>query len=168
MTELCENGQVDNDGRGKERVLASVVHDNRVATTKHQLANVLVEGSLRIAHIGHILDDDSVVRVGLTLSVQHLVRVDHVIDDVGLANFLAAELLRSRQIVAVIVAQVVVADNGAWFDASTDQKVNQHRLELGLTGLEIITGNENVFAFSQLEKTGNKSILRRTVDVGSL
>lgn len=48
-----------------------------------------------------------VVRV-LVLRVQEAVGVNHVIDHVGLADLLGTELLRCRQVPAVVVAEVVV------------------------------------------------------------
>ena len=49
-----------------------------------------------------------------------------------------SELLWSRQVVAVVVSQVVVADNTCWLDASTDQEIDQHRLQLRLSGFEVV------------------------------
>lgn len=46
--------------------------------------------------------------------------------------------LRRRQVHAVVVAQVVVGDDGGGLDAGAHQEVHQHRLHLGLTALEVV------------------------------
>jgi len=61
---------------------------------------------------------------------------------------------------------VVVACNGGELDTSADQEINQGRLHLGLTRLEIITTNESIVLLSELNCTRNKGVLRRSVDEG--
>lgn len=44
--------------------------------------------------------------------VQYGVRLDHVIHHIALGDLFGAELLWSRQVLSVVVAEVIVADNG--------------------------------------------------------
>ena len=44
--------------------------------------------------------------------VQYGVRLDHVVHHVALGDLFGAELLRSRQVLPVVVAEVIVADDG--------------------------------------------------------
>lgn len=48
-----------------------------------------------------------------------------------------------------------------------DQKVHQHRLDLGLTRFEVIPTDEDPFLHSQLDDPGYKSVLRGSIDVGA-
>lgn len=50
---------------------------------------------------------------------------------------------------------------------SADQKVHQHRLDLGLTRFEVIPTDEDPFLHGQLDDPGDKSVLRGSVDVGA-
>lgn len=82
LAELSQDCQVENDGRGEERVLASVVHHDGVASTEHELADVLVQGAFRVAHIGNVLYHHRVVGMRHTLAIQNLVRVDHIVHNI--------------------------------------------------------------------------------------
>lgn len=53
------------------------------------------------------------------------------------------ELLWWWQIFAIIVAQMVVADNGNGFNASTYEEINQNWLQFGLARFEIIASYVN-------------------------
>lgn len=48
-----------------------------------------------------------------------------------------------------------------------DQKVHQHRLDLGLTRFEVIPTDEDPFLHSQLDDPGYKRVLRGSIDVGA-
>jgi hypothetical protein len=133
--------------------------------THEDLGIVLVESTLVITDSGHVLDDDSVIRV-LALLVQDSVGGDHVIDDVGLGNLLGAELLLGAEVHAVVVAKMVVAGNRRELDTGVDQKVNKGRLHLGLTRLEVVPSDERIVLLSELDGTRNKGVLRRAVDEG--
>lgn len=133
--------------------------------TEEDLSIVLVEGTLVVTDIGHVLDDNAVVGV-LALLVQDVVSLNHVIDDVGLGNLLGAELLLGAQILAVVVAQVVVAGNGGQLDAGVDEEVHKCRLHLGLARLEVVATNVGVVLLGKLNSAGNKGVLGRAVDEG--
>jgi hypothetical protein len=134
-------------------------------TSHEDLGIVLVQSTLIVTNSWHIFDDDSVVRV-LALLVENRVGFNHVIHDIGLGDFLGAELLLGAQVLPIIVTKVVVAGNGSELDTSADQEIDQSRLHLGLTGLEIITANERIVLLSKFNSTRNKGILRRTIDEG--
>lgn len=129
------------------------------------LGIVLVKGTLIVTDCWHVLDDHSVVRM-LSGLVQDSICFDHVIHDIGLGDLLGAELFLGAQVHAVIVAEMVVASNGGEFDTSVDHEVNQSRLHLSLTGLEVIATNESAMLLSKLNGTRNKGVLWGAVDEG--
>lgn len=61
-----------------------------------------------------------------------------------LTHLLRTELLRSWEILSIIVSKVVIADNGDRFDSCTDKKIYQDWLQLGLPWFEVITSNKNI------------------------
>lgn len=61
-------------------------------TTHEDLGVVLIESALVVTNSRHVLDDDSVIGM-LTLLVEDVVSLDHIVDNVRLGNFLGAELL---------------------------------------------------------------------------
>ena len=63
-----------------------------------------------LTDIRDVFNDDRVIRL-LSGLVENAVRLDHVVDHVALGDLLGAELLRRRQVLAVVVTQVVVADD---------------------------------------------------------
>lgn len=126
---LGNDDQINDQGRGEEGVLADVEHAisqvsitsqskahaginlrNGLVATHENLGIVLVQGTLVVSDGGHVLDDDAVVGV-LALLVQYGVGLHHIIDNIGLGDLLGAELLLGAQVLAVVVAKVVVAGN---------------------------------------------------------
>ena len=136
-------------------------------TAHKDLGVVLVQGTLVVSNSGHVLDDDSVIRV-FTFLVQDGIGSDHVINHVGLGDLLGAELFLGAQVLAVVVAKMVVACNRGQLDTGIDQKVDQSGLHLRLAGLEVITSNEGIVLLGKLHSTRDERILRRTIDKGSL
>ncbi len=122
------------------------------------LGVVLIQSALVVTHSGHILDDNSVVRM-LAFLVKNCVGFNHIINNVRLGDFLGAELFVRAEILPIIIAEVVVAGNRSELDTSADQEVNQSRLHLGLTRLEIITPNKGVVSLSKFNGTRDKSVL---------
>ena len=47
--------------------LARIVHNNRVGAAHKDFGDVLVHGALAVAHVRHVLDHDTVVRVFVLL-----------------------------------------------------------------------------------------------------
>lgn len=160
---LGDDDEIDDQRRGQERVLADVEDADGLVAAAEDLGVVLVERALVVADGGHVLDDDGVVGV-LTGLVEDGVGRDHVVDDVGLGDLLGAELLLGAQILAVVVAQVVIAGDGSELDTSVDQEVNESRFHLGLARLEVITTNESALFLCKVNCTGNKGVLGRTVN----
>lgn len=109
--------------------------------------------------------DDGVVRV-LVLLVQDGIGRHHVVNNIGLGDFLAPKLLGGRQVHSVVVAQVVVRSDGQGLDAGIDKEVDEHRLELGLTALEVVAADEDTVTLGEIDQTGNKGVLRAAVDKG--
>ena len=58
LEELGEDGEVEDDGCGEERVLAGVVDDEGVVAAHGDLGGVLVHRALAVGHVGHVLDHD--------------------------------------------------------------------------------------------------------------
>mmetsp|Transcript_81070 Transcript_81070/g.161163 ORF Transcript_81070/g.161163 Transcript_81070/m.161163 type:complete len:342 (-) Transcript_81070:781-1806(-) len=161
---LREDGEVEDERRCQQRILARVVHDDGVGAAHEDLRGVFIHCTLGVGHARHILDDDDMVGVLFGL-VQQAVRSNHVVDDVGLGDLLGAERLRGREVLAVVVAQVVVRDNGCGLDASGDEEVDHDRLHLGLARLEIVAADHHVLLLGELDDSGYESVLRRAVDV---
>jgi hypothetical protein len=136
-------------------------------SSHEDLSIVLIQSALVVANGRHVLDDDCVVRV-LALLVKYSVSFNHVINNIGLGNLLGTELFLGAQVLAVIVAKVVVAGNGSELDTSTNQEVNKSGLHLSLARLEVITTNESIVPLGKLDATGNKGVLGGSVDEGSL
>lgn len=160
---LGNDSEIDDEGTRQEGVLTNVGHRNTLVATHEDLAVVLIHGTFVVTHSRHVLYDDCVVRV-LVLFVQDGVGSHHIVHNVALADFLGAELLGGVEVQAVVVAQEVEGSNRSELDAGVDEEVNQCRLHLGLTGLEVITTNESLLLLGELNAAWNKSILRRTVD----
>lgn len=128
---------------------------------------VLIQSTLVVANGRHILDDNCVIRV-FALLVKHSVGFNHVIDNIGLGDFLGAELLLGAKVLSVVVAKVIVACNGSELDTGADQEVHESGLHLGLTRLEIIATNESAVLLSKLDATWDKSVLGGTIDERSV
>jgi len=155
--------QIQDERAGKKGVFTDIRHGDCLMSTHENLSIVLIQSTLGVSDSRHVLDDDSMVRV-LPFLVQNTVCGDHVINDVTLADLLRAELLVAVEIEAIVVSEMVVARNGGELDTGVDEEVNEGRLHLGLTGLEVITSNEGTVALSKLNHTRNEGVLRRTVD----
>lgn len=76
--------------------------------------------------------------------------------------------MRCREIEAIIVAQMIVADNGNGFDARRNQEINQNGLYLRLTRFEVIATDESSLFFSQFDDPRYEGILRRSIQIRTL
>lgn len=132
-------------------------------TAHEDLGIVLIKSTLVVTNSGHVLDDNSVIRV-FTFLIEDSVRLDHVVDNVGLRDFLGAELLLRAKVLSVIVAKMVVASNGGKLDTSADQEINEGRFHLGLTRLEVVSADESVVLLSKLDSTWDEGVLRRPIN----
>lgn len=164
---LRHDHQVNDQWGGKQRILTDVEDGNGLVAAHENLGIVLVQGTLVVADSRHVLDDNSVIGV-LALLVQDRVGFNHVIDNIGLGDLLGSELLVGAQVLAVVVAQVVVRRDGRELDTGIDQEIDQGRLHLGLTRLEIVAANKRTMLLGKLNGTRNKGVLRRTVDEGCI
>jgi len=160
---LGNDGQIQNEWTGKKGVFTDIRHGDCLMPTHEDLPIVLIQSTLGVPDSRHVLDDDSMVRV-LAFLVQNTVGGNHVVNDITLADLLRAELLVAVEIEAIIVSKMVVTRNGGELDTSVDEEVNEGRLHLCLTGLEVITSNEGTMAFSKFNQTRDEGVLRRTVD----
>lgn len=171
----------ENEEKEKKRktYLALVEDVYGRATAAENLGVVLVDRALGVAHGGDVLDHDDVVRMlalslfaalGLLLLrggiVQQAVGVHHVVHDTGLGDLLGLELALSREVLAVVVAEMVVGRDGERLDARIDEELCEDGLELGLTRLEVVTTDERLVLLGQLDDTRDKGVLGGTVDKG--
>jgi len=51
-------------------------------------------------------------------------------------------------------------------DSSVDEELGEDRLDLGLTRLEVVSGDEGLVVLGKVDATGNEGVLRRSVDEG--
>lgn len=110
------------------------------------------------------LVEGSALRTDLGALVEQAVGIDHVVDDGALADLLALELPLGRQVVAVVVAEMVVGGDGERLDTGVDQELGEDGLELGLTRLQVITADEGLVTLGELNASRNESVLGTTVD----
>ena len=99
------------------------------------------------------------VRV-LVLFVQHSVGGHHVVHDVGLADLFRAELLGSREVPAVVIAEVVVRHDRRRLDARAHEEVYQDRFHLSLAGLEVVPADVRLVLLGKLDHPGDERVLR--------
>lgn len=128
---------------------------------------VLVKSTLVVPNGWHVLDDDSVVWM-LSRLVQNGIGLDHVIHNIGLGDLLGTELLLRAQVLSVIVAQMIVAGNGGELDAGADEEVDESRLHLGLTRLEVITTNVRIMLLGKFNASWDEGVLWRAIDEWSI
>lgn len=159
--------QVDDQWGSEQGVLAHVEKTDGLVSTHEDLRVVLIQGALVVAYSGHVLDHDSMVGV-LAWLVEHAVSLNHIVHDVGLGDFLGAELLLRTEIHAIVIAEVIVAGDRSELDAGVDHEVDQGRLHLGLTGFEVVTPNECTVLLCELNRSWDKGILRRAIDERSI
>jgi len=106
--ELTQHQHIDHDRNGKEGILANVVRRDCVYSAKEDLGSILVEGSLRVANERHILNNNFVIDMIITLWVEQSVRLDSIVKNTSLGYLFRLEALVLRQVLSIIVAQVVV------------------------------------------------------------
>jgi len=175
--ELSEDRKVEDQGSSEQRVLALVEDVDGATASAEDLRVVLVDGALGVTNSGNILDDDDVVGMlafsdGNTLGAdlgsleEQTVRINHVVDDAALADLLALELPLRRQVVAVVVAEMVVRGDGERLDTGVDQELGEDGFEFGLAGLEIVAADEGLVALREGNDTGDKCVLGCAVDEG--
>ena len=92
----------------------------------------------------------------------------HVVHHVGLGDLLAPERLRRREVLPVVVAQVVVRDDRRRLDAGADQEVDEHGLHLGLAALEVVAADQDAPLDGEAQQAGHERVLRRAVDEGAV
>mmetsp|Transcript_12652 Transcript_12652/g.46725 ORF Transcript_12652/g.46725 Transcript_12652/m.46725 type:complete len:281 (+) Transcript_12652:377-1219(+) len=164
LAELHDHHQIIDQGRRQQGVFAGVVQDDRVRAAHEDLRGVLVHRSLRVTHVGNILDDYSMVGM-LVLVVQDPVRRHHVVHHIRFRDLLGAEGLRRTEIASIIVSQVVVRHDGDRLDARIDEEVHQHAFHLRLPGLEVVAGDVDLVPLGQLDDARHEGVLGRAIDV---
>ena len=160
---LSNNDQINDQGRRQQRVFTDIEQADSLVTSHEDLGVILVESALVVAHGWHILDYYTVVWM-LSLLVENVVGLDHIVYHVGFGNLLRAKLLVAAQIHAIIIAKVVVARNRGELDASVDHEVHERRFHLCLSGFKIITTDEGVMLLGKFNSTRHKSVLGGAVD----
>lgn len=157
--------EIDDERGCQKRVFADVKDRDGLVATEENLSIVLVKSTLVIANGGHVLDHDGVVRV-LAFLVQDRVGGNHVVNDIGLGDFLGTELFLGGQVHSVVIAEMVVRGDGGELDACVDEEVNECGLHLSLAGFEVIAANEGIVLRGKLDSSGNEGVLWRAVNEG--
>ncbi len=100
----------------------------------------------------------------LTVLVKQAIGSDHVVHDGRLGNLLGTELTLRREVLSVVVTEMVVRSDSSRFDTGVDEEFGEDGFDLGLTGLEIITSDETLLPLSKLNRAGDEGVLRSTID----
>ena len=100
--------------------------------------------------------------------VENFIRLDCVIQYTCFRNFLGLEALVFLEILAVVVAQVVVRDNRGDPDSRADQVVAHDSLKSSLARLEVTAPEKPSLLLSILDDCRVESILRGSVQVKNL
>lgn len=136
---------------------------------------VLINRPLRVSYSWDVLDDDDMIRVFTVLLPfitsrleQQVVRFDHVIHHAALRDLLALELPLGTQVPPIVVTEMVVARDAQHLDTRSSQEVGEHALDLGLTSLEVISGDEGLVRFSEGDAARDEGVLRSAVDEGTV
>jgi len=165
--ELSKDDKIGHERSSKKGILTSVVDSDGVDTTHEDFGSVLIHSTLAITNIRDVLDDDAVVGL-LTRLVEETVALDDIIDDTCLCDFLGTELCRRAEVLAIVVAKVIVRDDGGDLETSTNEEVSEDALDLGLTTLEIVTSDVDTVTLGKFDDTGDEGVLRRAVDETAL
>ena len=156
---LGNDHEVNDQRRREKRVFTDIEQADGLMSTHEDLGVIFIERPLVVSNSWHVFDDHAMVGM-FTRLVKDMVCFNHIIHNIGLGNLLGAELLLGTQVHTIIVAEMVVAGDGAELDACIDHEVHQSRLHLGLSGFEIITANEGAMLLCQLNGPWYESILR--------
>src|ERR1700761_1111078 len=162
MTRSMMRGDASNESSQTLKILGSRVSQqitvegggnlrDGLVSTEENFGIILIESTLIIPNCGHVLDHDGVVRV-LPLLIENRVRLNHVVDNVGLGDLFGTVLLLRAEVLAVVVAEVVVARNGGNLDARVDEEIDQGRLHLSLARLEIVASNKGGVFLGELDR----------------
>ena len=76
--------------------------------------------------------------------------------------------MRRGEVFAVVVAEVIVADDGGWFDSGRHEKVHQDGLEFGLAGFEVVACDVDPVFLCQFNDARNEGVLWTAIDVANL
>mmetsp|Transcript_21361 Transcript_21361/g.43111 ORF Transcript_21361/g.43111 Transcript_21361/m.43111 type:complete len:373 (-) Transcript_21361:610-1728(-) len=164
FAQFSQDHQVVNERGGQKGILAGVVHHDGIFTPHENFVGVFVHGPLGIGDVRHVLDHDDVIGVFVLLE-QHAIRRDHVVHDVRFRYLLGTELRGGAQVLPVVVAQMIVGDDGHGFDPGRNQEIDQDRFHFGLTGFEIVAGDEDLVLTGEFDDSGYEGVLGRAVDV---
>ena len=115
-------------------------------------SDVLMQGTLAVAHVRHILDDHTVTGLH-DLLVERWVAAPCIVHHAALGHLLGAELWRGRQVLPVIVAQVVVPHDGRGLVARADKQIHEHGLDPGLARPLVVSTHKEAALPLELEGT---------------
>lgn len=76
-----------------------------------------------------------------TLGVKDLVTGHGIIEDTSLGDLLGLEALVFREVLSVVVTEMVVGDDRGEAETGSNEEVTHDGLEAGLARLEVSTGN---------------------------
>jgi hypothetical protein len=76
--------------------------------------------------------------------------------------------MRGRQVLPIIIAEMIIGDNGLRAEPSPHKIIHENRLKFRLSSFKNIPGYGNLPVACEVQDTRDQSILRRSVDVGAL
>lgn len=74
----------------------------------------------------------------------------------------------TREIFAVIIAEVIVTCYSHRLDAAADEKIDEYAFHSSLSGFEIVPSNPGFLPLRQFPDAGDERVLRRAVDERNL
>jgi hypothetical protein len=160
---FAEDDKIDNKACRKETVFANVVADEGMFTSHEDFTAVLIDSFLWVSSIGHVFDDNSVIRIFFWVSgIEEQRVIQNILDAFWLGGFLWLELFFRVQILPVVVSQMIVGNTGLRLDTSTGEEINERSFELCLAWLEVISDEES--CERRFLESLNEGILGRSID----
>lgn len=166
--QFTKHHHINHQRDSQKRVFADVVGGDSVHAVHEDRTGVLVQGTFGVANEGNVLNNHFVVNVFVVFRIQDRVALDGVVQNSAFRELLRLEALVLGQVLAVVVAQMVVGNTTGDAQAGTDQKVAHDRFETGLSGLEVTAGQQTAFLLGILHHSGVERVLRRTIKVQDL
>jgi hypothetical protein len=142
--QFAQNNEIDDDSCSQKTVFADIIANKSVFSSHEDLTGVLIDSFLGVSSRGNILDNNRVIRVLFRVSwiiEQRIVK--NILDAFWFGGFLGLELFLWGQVLAIVVAQVVVRHTWFGLDACTSEEIHEGGFEFGLACFEIIADQQS-------------------------
>jgi len=111
--EFGDDGQINDQGRGEQGILADGVHGNGITSTHHKFGMILVHSDFGVTDRRDVFNHDAMIdSLSLLVVEENFVGGDDVVDDGGFTDLLGTELTWRRQVLAVVIAWVSLLGEG--------------------------------------------------------